>query len=189
MDKDTIEKIKAEIEEKSTSLKKNAASHSIFELGFKLCEKCIDICEVREVNKQCFQEKTYYHWIIEQLREDVKKIQLDSNFATETLMGEIAMILIRINRLHRYELVNSDVCIKEFPNYETKISPICEYAIRLQNHLNKLMSKLGIMPLQILSRRTTKIAELLEMELSKMQKETLETKSSGVKLRLKDKRY
>jgi len=187
MNKDELKKLKTKLEEKDGPLTKNAISHAIFELGFKSCNNCKDTCEAREESGQCLQEKMYYHAIVEQLKEDLKKIQLEPNFAAEVIMGEIAMTLVRMNRLHRFEIC-SNLIVRESIDFESKINPVYEYIIRFQNHLNKLMSKLGIMPLQLLGRRTTKIAESLEMELSKLQTETLETKSTGTNLRLKDKK-
>ena len=184
--KDDDEEINKELDENSNFFVKEAYSHYVFESGFRACKYCNAECKYRKENTRCQLERIVYHSVMVQLREDIEKIGLEFDFSTSTLMGEVAMTLVRIMRLNGYVCCN-DMYIKEF-NYESKISPVCEYEIRLQNHLNKLMSKLGIMPLQILNRKNTKIAESIEMELSKLQTETLETKSTGAKLKLKGKK-
>ena len=186
-DKEELKKDKVLLEEESKNFHKNAISHAIFERGFKTCNNCTYTCEGRIENSYCLQEKIFYNAIVKALENDIKKVQLESNFAVEVLIGEIAMTLIKLSRLHLYEL-SDNLFVREHVNFETRLNPVYEYDMTLQNHLNKLMSKLGIMPLQLLGRRTTKIAESLEMELTKLQTETLETKSTGANLRLKNKK-
>jgi hypothetical protein len=181
-----LKKKRNSLEEWSKDNSKNSFTHHIFERGLKKCNSCELTCDGRIKDSYCMQEKMYYIAITDELRESLKKAQIESNFAVEVIMGEIAMTLIKMSRLHLYQ-TRDNFFIKEGMYFETRLNPVYEYDIRLQNHLNKLLTKLGIMPMQTLKRKNAKIAESIEFELSKLQTETIESKTSGANLKVKDK--